>query len=101
MVHYFYQLDYTATIASNTSSSNTPGTNFASEDPPVLKGKGFRHLATLSTARTSACRFCDGDMVMHAKVFAAAVKYQVAALCKLAAKKFTDAVELNLSLIHI
>ncbi|KAI7625695.1 WD40 repeat-like protein, partial [Hortaea werneckii] len=95
MVHYFYQLDYTATIASNTSSSNTPGTNFASEDPPVLKGKGFRHLATLSTARTSACRFCDGDMVMHAKVFAAAVKYQVAALCKLAAKKFTDAVELN------
>ncbi|KAI6828743.1 hypothetical protein KC367_g5517 [Hortaea werneckii] len=96
MIHYFYHLDYTATIASNTSPSSASGTGLASKAfPPPEKKNGGKASFEHTTTRALASSSHDDDMVMHAKVFAAAVKYQVAALSKLAAKKFKEAVEVN------
>ncbi|KAI6849644.1 hypothetical protein KC323_g9571, partial [Hortaea werneckii] len=97
MIHYFYYLDYTATIASKTSLLSTTGTEIASKTvpPPKKKKKVDKVPAKRTATGTSASSSRDDDMVMHAKVFAAAVKYQVAGLSKLAAKKFKDAVKVN------
>ncbi|RMY85085.1 hypothetical protein D0862_11267 [Hortaea werneckii] len=96
MVHYFYHLDYTATIASKGSPLNTSEATSARDNPTPKRRKLKKAASSERTATgTLASSPHDGDMVMHAKVFAAAVKYQVAALSKLAAKKFKDAVRIN------
>ncbi|KAI7457853.1 hypothetical protein KC351_g18463 [Hortaea werneckii] len=95
MVYYFYHLDYTATIDSTASPLNTPETKSARVMPTPKGQKVNKASSRLTTFRTLASSSRDSDMVMHAKVFAAAVKYQIAALSKLAAKKFEDAVEVN------
>ncbi|KAK1808636.1 hypothetical protein LTR12_016998 [Friedmanniomyces endolithicus] len=53
------------------------------------------HTTATSRSATNACKSLDGNMVMHAKVFAAAVKYQVPALQKLATSKFRRAAKIN------
>ncbi|KAI7211251.1 hypothetical protein KC333_g7765 [Hortaea werneckii] len=65
MVHYLYHLDYSATSASDPARSSTPEAD-------------------------SKCH--DSDLVMHARVFAVAARYEVTGLRKLAADKFTNAV---------
>ncbi|KAI7167846.1 hypothetical protein KC343_g8872 [Hortaea werneckii] len=95
MVYYFYHLDYTATIDSTTSPLNTPETKSARVMPTSKGKKANKASSRLTPFRTLASSSRDSDMVMHAKVFAAAVNYQIAALSKLAAKKFKDAVEVN------
>ncbi|KAK5111419.1 hypothetical protein LTR85_012149 [Meristemomyces frigidus] len=56
---------------------------------------GTRTTTTTSKSTTDECKSLDGNVVMHAKVFAAAVKYQVPALQKLATSKFRRAAEIN------
>ncbi|RMZ23193.1 hypothetical protein D0859_12773 [Hortaea werneckii] len=96
MIHYFYHLDYTAPIASITSPSSTPGNRSPSKVAPTPKEPESRASATLSHIESLPTHPNDDDLLMHAKVFAAAVKYQVAALRKLATKKFTDSLQRNL-----
>ncbi|GAB1733057.1 hypothetical protein NU195Hw_g2318t2 [Hortaea werneckii] len=94
MVHYFYYLDYAATIATKISPPSEAKS--ASRDAPSPKRRKVnRSSPKRASTATLVSISHDGNMVMHAKVFAAAVKYQVAALSKLAAKKFKDAVKLN------
>ena len=84
MVHFFYHLDYDV----------QPAAKRGVADPlyPVqLHSKALASLAR-STSKTPATADTDSTMTMHAKVFAAAVKYQVPALQVLAASKFASAV---------
>ncbi|KAK4895212.1 hypothetical protein LTR49_028294 [Elasticomyces elasticus] len=53
------------------------------------------HTTATSRSTTNECKRLDGNVVMYAKVFAAAVKYQVPALQKLATSKFRHAAEIN------
>lgn len=69
MIHYFYHLDYQAGFTSDV-------TRLLQQHPRLLP---------------------DGDELMHAKLFAAAVKYQIPALRNLAAAKFRMNAELNRS----
>jgi len=99
MVHFFYHLDYCADIilaapVSSTSSS-TPSrpTHFSTNGKKSLNSSKASLTAPASARPVS--QSTDGNMVMHAKVFAAVVKYQVSALKILAASKFAQAVKAN------
>ncbi|KAK0252138.1 hypothetical protein LTS09_012701 [Friedmanniomyces endolithicus] len=97
MIHFFYHLDYdvapTETDVTNTSDS--PRQVFAqlAARHPFSNRRG--RVVTPPQQINKAVIKGDGTMAMHAKVFAAAVKYQVPALQATAASKFTAAIRMN------
>ncbi|KAK5696067.1 hypothetical protein LTR97_008487 [Elasticomyces elasticus] len=117
MVHFFYYRDYTAENMKTTSavksrfqpSENTVldpratvNTSWADPVGYKTKKKGYkaRFFADAETPpqphdTAAAAESADGNMVMHAKVFAAAVKYDVSALQRLASAKFAAAASSN------
>ncbi|KAK5123679.1 hypothetical protein LTR85_002315 [Meristemomyces frigidus] len=101
MVHFFYHLDYSADALAIAPSPPTVDNAFGGVTTSY-KGKKKKRIVThgwgesvddAPTAPTSPST--DGNMLMHAKVFAAAVKYRVPALKDLAAEKFAAAVAIN------
>lgn len=99
MIDYFYHLDYSVPVISQPqveerveelASCDTP---FASKKKKKSK---CQRTAEKSPARPiSPITPSDGNMALHAKIFAAAVKYQVPGLRTLAAEKFREAVRGN------
>ncbi|KAK0294907.1 hypothetical protein LTS00_006373 [Friedmanniomyces endolithicus] len=101
MVQFFYQLDYDA-APTEADVENAP------DSPSQVSAVPPRQLAARHPFSNRRGRVItppqqinkpvnkgDGTMVMHAKVFAAAVKYQVPALQATAASKFTAAIKTN------
>ncbi|TKA44639.1 hypothetical protein B0A54_04589 [Friedmanniomyces endolithicus] len=101
MVQFFYQLDYDA-APTEADVENAP------DSPSQVSAVPPRQLAARHPFSNRRGRVItppqqinkpvikgDGTMVMHAKVFAAAVKYQVPALQAIAASKFTAAIKTN------
>lgn len=99
MIDYFYHLDYSVPVISQPQVEERVE-GLASCDTPCASKKKKRSkcqwTAEKSPARpTSPITPSDGNMALHAKIFAAAVKYQVPGLRTLAAEKFRDAVRVN------
>ncbi|KAK4544710.1 hypothetical protein LTR36_003959 [Oleoguttula mirabilis] len=100
MVHFFYHLDYRADVVfvlPSVDAAATPTRVKAKKQ--TLKQRPYHayhpQAEVMATVPASTLTSTDGNMVMHAKVFAAAVKYQVPALKSLAASKFAGAVKAN------
>lgn len=108
MIHFFYHLDYsTKKIEKDAPCFDCPAETNGDRTPPKdeldasvglkkhkgRKGKKTTQLEVFPTPVEEEPS--EEDMVMHAKVFAAAVKYQVPTLQTIAASKFTDAVSRN------
>ncbi|KAK3615700.1 hypothetical protein LTR56_026431 [Elasticomyces elasticus] len=126
MIDFFYHLDYDAEPVELTPTldmpeppepllspeepvlaihDHDPWSNFASTRKskrctkcglPRDRSSVGKHTAAATKSIADECESSDGNMVMHAKVFAAAVKYQIPALQKLAASKFSRAAQVNL-----
>ncbi|RMX84444.1 hypothetical protein D0869_04573 [Hortaea werneckii] len=99
MIDYFYHLDYSVPVISQPqleehvdelASCDTP---FASKKKK--KGKCQRTAEKSPARPISPITPSDGNMALHAKIFAAAVKYQVPGLRTLAAENFREAVRGN------
>ncbi|GAB1741708.1 hypothetical protein NU219Hw_g7121t1 [Hortaea werneckii] len=104
MISYFYDFDYSAPVIVDTSQPKAKGFGSVIVDTSQPKAKGFGSWFGRETPANRSCppptngnrsAAPDGNMVMHARVFAAAVKYRVASLANLAADKFTAAVDMN------
>ncbi|KAK5732171.1 hypothetical protein LTR17_010748 [Elasticomyces elasticus] len=114
MIDFFYYRDYTAENIKTSSAvkSGFPPSECARLDPwanvntswggPVgykTKNRGdarnFSKAETRPQRKTATSECADGNVVMHAKVFAAAVKYDVLALQELASIKFAAAASRN------
>jgi len=103
VVNFFYHLDYVVNPATTSTPAppvpevlaNPPnGLRTPARKLPAKKGKKRPRQSSSTTESAKAAAEVDADdMVMHAKVFAAAVKYQVSALQTLSAVKFTAAVQ--------
>ncbi|TKA63295.1 hypothetical protein B0A55_10383 [Friedmanniomyces simplex] len=104
MVYYFYHLDYDAARIDSPGANvgDTPANGLAvlphhgataSPSGKHRLGLGTRRTPSVPQQAVKPVLKTAGNMVMHARVFAAAVKYQVQALQVLAASKFTAAVE--------
>ncbi|KAK0847591.1 hypothetical protein LTS02_014387 [Friedmanniomyces endolithicus] len=101
MVHFFYCMDYDA------ASDAAIGANVAHPPDQVLSTPPRQLVTAYASSKYSGRKSKSsketekavsedaGNMVMHAKIFAAAVKYQVPALQALAASKFIEAVKTN------
>lgn len=93
MIRYFYYLDYQADLAIDGPVNDELAQVVAQ---PARVSKKARKSGYVAPAQQHAQPLVgDGDVVMHAKVFAAAVKYQVPALKALAAAKIESAVQAN------
>ncbi|KAK3613080.1 hypothetical protein LTR56_028082 [Elasticomyces elasticus] len=120
MIDFFYHLDYDAEPVELTPTLDMPEppepllsleepvltihdhdlwSNFASTRKskrctkcglPGDRSNVGKHTAAATKSTVDDCERSDANMVTHAKVFAAAVKYQIPALQKLAASKFGD-----------
>ncbi|KAH9837419.1 hypothetical protein Tdes44962_MAKER08342 [Teratosphaeria destructans] len=97
MIHYFYHHDYRAKNVFDAPSAASVLAN-----PPRNIGKaGFKHPASRMPKNSAAAQdfaqadTTDGNMVMHARVFAAACKYHVSSLQTASALKFLSAVTAN------
>ncbi|KAK0922068.1 hypothetical protein LTR91_005561 [Friedmanniomyces endolithicus] len=101
MTHFFYHLDYDAvpTEADVTNVPDSPSQVFAEPPRQLAAGHPFSNrrgrVITPHPQTTKPVIKRDGTMAMHAKVFAAAVKYQIPALQAIAASKFTAAIRTN------
>lgn len=117
MVHFFYHLDYhadalvispaakdsTKLLRVNKSSKESFKAALNRNAPPPPQPPrnvcgmhvGMTPAPVAVAGPEAASTATDGNMVMHAKVFAAAVKYQVAGLKSLAATNFSNAVGAN------
>ena len=112
MVHFFYHLDYEAGPPKNTVNVSITSSTLPPMTPKNEPSRGYRRgvrRGATSYGRVMARPLVsrdekapdglhggvDGDnnMVVHARVFALAVKYQIPALKDLAASKFASAVE--------
>lgn len=94
MVDFFYHFDYSAPVLElapkpvpATSAAANTSTGTTKQRPTRWNGISPRSYPTSSQTST------DGNTVVHAKVFAAAVKYKVPALRALATAKFKAAAE--------
>jgi len=95
MVHFFYHLEYSADLVFITPALATTA---AQQTPKTKASKKFNSRISLGAsfnAPTTVKPSTDGNMVMYARVFAAAVKYRVSALKVLSCKEFSDAVTAN------
>ncbi|KAK4897882.1 hypothetical protein LTR49_027917, partial [Elasticomyces elasticus] len=122
MVDFFYHLDYNAeplelTPVLDTPELLSPTKEMASDDDdhdvrsslassrkskrctpcglPKDRSNDGRHTAATSKSTADECESSDGNTVMRAKVLAAAFKYQIPAVQKLAASKFSRAAKIN------
>ncbi|KAI7287010.1 hypothetical protein KC345_g807 [Hortaea werneckii] len=102
MIYYFYHLDYGVTAIHSPQPEDKEDESIglgSSWDGSKKKKKGKicrqRPTEESPTRSTRPAFASDGNMVMHAKIFAAAVKYQVSGLRTLAAGKFREAVRVN------
>ncbi|KAK1067296.1 hypothetical protein LTR12_014367 [Friedmanniomyces endolithicus] len=101
MVHFFYHLDYDATSSQGVKAKLADSSGQVLSEPSrqlaiasaSSESSGRKPKTTKRSKRAAA--EVAGNMVMHAKVFAAAVKYQVPALQAMAASKFIAAVEVS------
>ncbi|KAI7158618.1 WD40 repeat-like protein [Hortaea werneckii] len=99
MIDFFYHLDYAVPVIGQPHLEESVD-ELASCDTPSASKKKKRskcqRLAEESPVRlVRPITPSDGNMALHAKIFAAAVKYQVPGLRTLAAEKFRDAVRGN------
>ena len=100
MVKFFYHLDYCGDDVSLAPATHALADPFHQTPSPKKRRRQAAKspLTPVLEAGTAAPSTpTDGNMVMHARVFAAAVKYQVPALKALSASKFAHAVEANAS----
>ncbi|KAK3717599.1 hypothetical protein LTR37_005665 [Vermiconidia calcicola] len=88
MVDFFYHLDYKADLGDEDFTDKIPT---ITAEPPSGKKNKRKGIQPPSYQMVKEY----GDLLLHAKVFAAAVKYQVPALKALAASKFKHAVNAN------
>jgi hypothetical protein len=120
MVDFFYHLDYEVEKIEVESVEVEEGAGFDNAAMPVLEEAADATVDFWSLPKkdkkTKRCRACgypanrwpateeataerpsnlDGNPVIHAKVFAAAVKYQALGLQKLSSQKFVEAVRVN------
>ncbi|RMY46241.1 hypothetical protein D0865_09406 [Hortaea werneckii] len=99
MIDYFYHLDYSVPVIGQPQSEESVD-ELASCDTPFVSKKKKRCKCQRPTEESPARPVrpiapSDGNMALHAKIFAAAVKYQVPGLRTLAAEKFREAVRVN------
>jgi hypothetical protein len=116
MVDFFYTLDYKAEPLDQLQPSSTEelmnvdselgmpvesafdrtwgSSGWANSSPlgsPVIERKSYKMKKKSTNKAVAAPATANDNVVMHAKVFAVAVKYQIKALQSIAAAKFTDA----------
>ncbi|KAF7196243.1 hypothetical protein HII31_02310 [Pseudocercospora fuligena] len=90
MVDFFYHLDYQA---ENIMTSSTSAQAAVDLVPAKRRKGGYRGPSVATPPNTMPQT--DGNMLVHARVFAAAVKYQIPALIGIAVVKFAAAVGHN------
>lgn len=91
MVHFFYHMDYRADVVFVMPATEALSARKTPRIRRLSPGMVSVHGLEAAPSPTST----DGNMVMHAKVFAAAVKYQVLGLRSVASSKFESAVKAN------
>ncbi|TKA25335.1 hypothetical protein B0A50_06239 [Salinomyces thailandicus] len=94
MTDYFYHLDYFAPFMLSPSETE-PATPAETGDQTHPERRSYNSVPPPPLYLCNRIGPTDGNMVTHAKVYAAAVKYHVPALATLAAAKFQKAVDVN------